>query len=205
MQTQPTYKVCRRLGAGVFDKCQTQKFMLSEAKRGKSIKGRRKTASDFSRQLLEKQRVRFAYGLRERQLRAYVAEAQRVLRLGGDPVARMLEQLELRLDNIVYRSGLVASRRAARQLVAHGHVLVNGVRSTVPSMRLAEGDTFSLRDRTRGRPIMPILKEHAEAATVPAWISYDAAKSVGKVAARPSPDNTETPGSVGTILEYYSR
>ncbi len=205
MHALPTYKVCRRLGAGVFDKCQTQKFVLSEAHHAKFAKRAKRNVSNFAKQLLEKQRVRFSYGLSERQLRRYVEEANRVSVLGVDPTVRMIEELEMRLDNVIYRSGLVRTRRAARQLVSHGHVVVNGVRSTIPSMKVKEGDTFTLRARTQARPIMELVKNQIADATSPVWITMDSAKYTGKVTARPKPENTEMPGSVSAILEYYSR
>ncbi len=206
MKTQPTYKVCRRLGAGVYDKCQTQKFMLSEARHAKNVKGgRRRTLSDFGKQLIEKQRVRFAYGITERQLRGYVEESNRVAVLGTDPIVRMIEQLEMRLDNVVYRLGLTTSRRAARQLVSHGHILVNGRRVTIPSLQVKEGDTVSVRERTRGLPIIEKIKKQVEERTLPAWLTFDVKKLEGSVKARPTPENTEMPGSAGAILEYYSR
>jgi small subunit ribosomal protein S4 len=206
MLAKPTYKVCRRLGAGVYDKCQTQKFVLSEAHHAKYAKRAKRNMSDFAKQLIEKQRVRFAYGITERQLRKYVEESGRVSMLGLDPVTRMIEQLEMRLDNVVYRSGLVSSRRAARQLVAHGHVIVNGTRSTIPSMVMQEGSTFELRPRTRTLPIMENIKKQLESAsTTPVWMNFDSVKCVGKVTGRPNPENTEMPGSVSAILEYYSR
>jgi len=205
MQAKKQYKVGRRLGASVFDKCQTQKFVLSEARHAKNVKGRRKTVSDYAKQLLEKQRVRFAYGIHERQLRRYVEESTRVSALGNDPVVRLIEQLEMRLDNVVYRAGLATSRRAARQLVAHGHVLKNGTRNTVASTTVCVGDTFALRERTRGLPIMERLKSNAEAATAPTWLRYDVSKSEGKILSKPNTETTEMPGSVSAILEYYSR
>ncbi|MBP9759793.1 MAG: 30S ribosomal protein S4 [Candidatus Pacebacteria bacterium] len=206
MHSKPTYKVCRRLGAGVFDKCQTQKFVLSEAKHARFVKNaRRRTTSDFSKQLIEKQRVRFAYGVTERQLSRYVEESHRVSILGVDPAKRMLEQFEMRLDNIIYRVGLAASRRAARQLVSHGHVLVGGVRTTIPSRQMKEGDVFSVRERTRGLPIMTHIQQTLDSATAPRWLSFDGKKLEGKVIARPNTDTTEMPGSVSAILEYYSR
>jgi small subunit ribosomal protein S4 len=206
MKTQPTYKVCRRLGAGVYDKCQTQKFMLSEARHSKNVRGgRRRNISDFGKQLIEKQRVRFAYGISERQLRGYVEEANRVAVLGTDPIVRMIEQLEMRLDNTTYRLGLVASRRAARQLVSHGHIMVNGKRVTIPSMQVKEGDVITLRARTRGLPIVEKIKKQVEERTLPAWLSFDVKKLEGTVKARPTPETTEVPGSTGVIMEYYSR
>lgn len=205
MKKLPTYKVCRRLGAGVFDKCQTQKFMLAESKKGRGKREHGRGLSDFAKQLIEKQRVRFAYGIPERQLAKYVEDANRVATLGTDPRSRMTEQLELRLDNVVYRLGLTRSRRAARQLVSHGHVQVNGKRTTIPSRELAEKDTVTLRERTQALPIMERVKETVGTATVPAWLSFDAKKFEGVVRSLPTPENTELPGSVDAILEYYSR
>ena len=205
MKSQPVYKVCRRLGAGVYDKCQTQKFTLSEARRSKNVRGRRRNVSDYGKQLFEKQRVRFAYGVNERQLRRYVEEAHRVAVLGTPPVTRMIEQLEMRLDNVVYRLGFAPTRRAARQMVSHGHVQVNGVRTTIPSRQVTEGDVISLRKRTNNLPIMERIKSSVEEASLPTWISFDMKKFEGKITARPVPESTEMPGSVGVILEFYSR
>jgi len=205
MKKQPTYKVCRRLGAGVFDKCQTQKFMLSEAKKGKGRREGRKGASDFAKQLIEKQRVRFAYGISERQLSRYVNDANRVAVLGVDAQERMTEQLELRLDNVVYRLGFARSRRAARQLVSHGHIEVNGRRSTIPSRELSLNDVVSLRKRTQQLPVIERIKESIEATDVPTWLARDAKKYEGTVRMLPTRETTELPGSVDAILEFYSR
>ncbi len=205
MISQPTYKVCRRLGAGVYDKCQTQKFVVSEARHTRHVRMRRRTVSDFGKQLLEKQRVRFAYGVGERQLRRYVEESLRVAAVGADPALRMLEQLEMRIDNIVYRAGLASTRRAARQLVSHGHVMVNGRRTTVPSHTLREGDTFAVRERTQSLPIMEHIRERLANASSPVWVSFDIRAMTGKVNARPTAENTEMPGNESAILEYDSR
>lgn len=206
MKTQSMYKVCRRLGSGVFDKCQTQQYTLSETRHEKGKRGgRRRNVSDYGKQLLEKQRVRFAYGISERQLRRMVEEALRVAALGQDPVARMIEQLECRADNIAYRAGLAPSRRAARQLVSHGHIEVNGTRTTVPSHMLKEGDSFALRERTSKLPIMSHIKEHLDTANAPVWLTFDPTKYTGSVKAVPTADNTEMVGDVRAILEYYSR
>lgn len=207
MIARPTYKVCRRLGAGVYDKCQTQKYTLSEAKHAKNLGSshRRKTLSDFGKQLIEKQRVRFAYGITERQLRKYIDEANRAKLLGVDPIVRVIEQLETRLDNIVYKLGLAPSRRGARQLVSHGHILVNNVRTTIPSRTVYEGDLISVRKRTQGLPVMDKIKKGIEEATLPVWMVFDIKKLEGKVTAKPTPENTEMPGAIDAILEFYSR
>jgi small subunit ribosomal protein S4 len=206
MKTQPAYKVCRRLGAGVYDKCQTQKYTLSEARHAKGARrGRRRNISDFGKQLLEKQRVRVAYGVNERQLRKYVNEANRVAVLGVDPKERLVEQLEMRLDNVVYRLGFAPTRRAARQMVSHGHVMVNGSRTTVPSRQVAPGDDIALRPRTQNLPLMDKVNACLEDASIPVWLTFDLKKHTGTVAAQPTAEGTEMPGSVGAILEYYSR
>jgi small subunit ribosomal protein S4 len=204
MKSRPTYKVCRRLGAGVYDKCQTQKYTLSEAKHSKSpLSRRRKNVSDFGKQLIEKQRVRFAYGVSERQLRKYIAEANRAAVLGVDPKVRMIEQLEMRLDNIVYKLGLAPSRRASRQMVSHGHILVNDVRTKVPSRTIYEGDIISVRKRTQTLPIMDKITKGVEEATVPTWMIFDLKKREGKVTARPTPENTEMPGLIAFCFEIF--
>jgi small subunit ribosomal protein S4 len=205
MKTQNTFKVCRRLGPGVFDKCQTQKYTQSEARHAKSAKRVRRTVSNYAKQLHEKQRVRFAYGITERQLRNMVEDSLRASVMGQNPSERLLTRLEMRLDNIIYRAGLVPSRRAARQFVNHGHVLVNGVRTTIPSYTLKEGESFTIRERTRNLPIMSHVTESLSNTTLPAWVSYDAKSFSGTVKAKPTVDNTEMVGSVNAILEYYSR
>jgi small subunit ribosomal protein S4 len=206
MKTSSSYKVCRRLGAGVFDKCQTQKYVLSEARHAKNVRSRRRrNISDYGKQLLEKQRVRYAYGVSERQLRRYVEEAQRSGVVGGDPKTRMIEQLEMRIDNVVYKLGYAPTRRAARQMVSHGHIQVNGVRNTVPSRFVKEGDVVSVRERTHKLPIMDVVKKGVEDVQTPTWMTVKGKKLEGHITARPTQENTEMPGSVAAILEYYSR
>src|SRR5437870_6036475 len=121
------YKIAKRLGAAVFEKTQSQKFALSEARTKKPRGGR--GGSDFGRQLLEKQRVRYTYGLSERQLANY-AEAAFAEK---DPSLSLHRALEMRTDSLTYRAGFSSTRRAARQAVSHGHITVNGKRMTTPS------------------------------------------------------------------------
>src|SRR5438132_791113 len=120
MITGKRYKIAKRLGVSVFEKAQTQKFALSEARTAKIKKGGRGGRSEFSKQMLEKQKVRITYGITERQFRNYVRAA--LAAAGTNPVERLHESLELRLDNVSYRLGLAPTRRAARQMVAHGHI-----------------------------------------------------------------------------------
>ncbi len=205
MKSRPVYKICRRLGAGVYDKCQTQKYTLSEQKHSKSFKRGRRNVSDYGKQLLEKQKIRFAYGISEKQLRRYVEDAKRVAVMGGNTNERMIEQFEMRVDNVVYKLGFANTRRFARQLVSHGHIQVNGVRITIPSMQLKKGDVITLRDRTKKLPVMESIKETVKDAMTPAWLTFDLKKFEGKVNAKPTVENTEMPGDVGAIMEFYSR
>jgi small subunit ribosomal protein S4 len=197
----PRYKICRRLGSGVFDKCQTQTYTLSEGRKTKTRGG--KAPSDFGRQLLEKQKIRFSFGLTERQLGNYVADATG--KHGTDPVRTLIASLESRIDNVVYRAGLAASRRQARQLVSHGHVLINGRRTTVPSHRVSVGDTFSVREGSKISPFFATRKEALDRITPPVWLSFDATTLVGSMTALPTPETAEVAGDIAAVLEFYSR
>lgn len=200
----PRYKICRRLGSNVFEKCQTQRYTLSEAKHAQKARGRRGTISDFGKQLLEKQRIRFSYGIHERQLRRYIKEAGR--RAGGvEPSVRMLELLETRLDNVVFRTGIANSRRQARQLVSHGHITVNGRKVTIPSYQVTEKDTVGVREGSKNKPFFEGAKERYTNAQQPSWLSFDASALTAKMTGKPNPDNTEAVGSLNAVLEFYSR
>src|ERR1035437_9971573 len=130
METKPKFKICRRLGPGVYDKCQTSKFSASSGKF--STTGRRpKAPSEYGAALIEKQKVRFSYGITERQLSNYVKKATHIK--GAGTAEKFFEELESRLDNIVYRIGLAPSRRAGRQMVSHGHFIVNNHKITIAS------------------------------------------------------------------------
>src|SRR3989344_4856939 len=134
MLSKPKFKICRRLGPGVYDKCQTVKFSTSSGKFGASSARRPKAPSEFGAQLLEKQKVRFSYGISERQLSNYVKKAS--LAKGAGKVDKFYEGLESRLDNVIYRMGLAPSRRAARQMVSHGHFVAGGRKVTIPSFEV---------------------------------------------------------------------
>src|SRR5574340_1150893 len=122
MKTGPRYKLAKRLGATTFEKAQTQKFAISADRSAKNKRRGRGRQSEYGKQMLEKQKVRVTYGLPERQFRNYVLKSLEAAK----PTERLHELLELRLDNVVWRLGLASTRRGARQMVAHGHVLVGG-------------------------------------------------------------------------------
>ncbi len=198
----PRYKICRRLGGGVFEKCQTQQYALSEQKKTRQTR-RRGQVSDYARQLLDKQRVRFGYGITETQLRRYVSEATRAT--GANPTERLFQLLETRLDNIVYRAGFATTRRQARQLVTHGHFRVNGRKTTVPSHPIKEGDVISVRDGSRGSAYFAANHERIMNATAPAWLTTDPSALTIKPTAKPAYDPTLIAGDLNVVLEFYSR
>ncbi len=202
MEKKPKYKIGRRLGAGVFEKCQTQKFVMSQARKTKNASAKRpKPLSEYGKQLIEKQKIRYSYGLNERQLSNYVKEASLVK---GMPIQdKLFEMLESRLDNVVYRLGLAHTRRLARQMVSHGHFTVNGVRTTVPSYRLQVGDVVGIREGSKGSALFANLGERLKTYSWPTWVTLDLAKGQGTVSGKPK--NTEGFLNIPSVLEFYSR
>ncbi len=202
MKLGAKYKMCRRLGSGVFEKCQTQKFVQSETKKSGAMKGKRpKQLSDYGHQLIEKQKVRFSYGISERQLSNYVEKATNVK---GMPVSdKLFELLENRLDNVVYRLGFASTRRFARQLVSHGHLVVNGKRSTVPSQEVHVGDVITVREGSRKSKVFADFQTNIKNYTWPNWLKLVPEQLTAEVVAKPK--NTEQFLQLDTVLEFYSR
>lgn len=203
MKTVAKYKMCRRLGAGVFEKCQTQKFAAVEQKtvRGGANAKRPKAPSGFGLQLLEKQRVRFSYGISERQLQNYVKAAGHAK---GIPVTDKLnELLETRLDNAVYRLGFAPTRRQARQMTSHGHFVVNGKKSTIPSQALHVGDVISVREGSRGSALFANYVKYMKDRSYPSWLKLSPEQMSAEVIAKPK--NDEQFLKFETVLEFYSR
>jgi small subunit ribosomal protein S4 len=195
----PKYKICKRLGSSVFEKCQTQKFQLREAsappKRG------RRGGSDYGAQLLEKQKARFTYGLSESQFSRYVHEAMEQ----KSPVDSLLGRLEARLDNVVFRAGFVKTRRAARQLVSHGHVMVNGRRMNVPSHLIEEGDIVAIRQESRTSPLFATRTEMAAETKTPEWVKLGDNGFEATMSAKPGVSGTEVAFNAPVIIQFYSR
>ncbi len=162
---------------------------------------RKRRPSEYKQQLLEKQKLRMNYGLRESQMRRLVEEAKRSKFVTGD---RLLELLERRLDSVVFRAGFAPTIPAARQLVNHGHVLVNGKRVDIASYRVAVEDVISLRERSRQ---LKTVAESVEAPSMPApeWLNVDANKREAKLAGAPSRETVAVDVDVQLVVEYYSR
>ncbi|MCX6820258.1 MAG: 30S ribosomal protein S4 [Candidatus Adlerbacteria bacterium] len=203
MLVGPKYKICKRLGASVFEKCQTQKFQLAEARAPRRSRPKRGGNSDFGAQLLEKQKARFTYGLTESQFSRYVHEAME--KKGKESSSALLVRLESRLDNVIYRAGLVKTRRAARQLVSHGHVVVNGRRMTIPSYCVSVGDVVSVRQESRTSPLFLGRAEQLADIKTPHWMQMEEGGLSLKISAFPSLSETELPFNAAVIIQFYSR
>lgn len=199
MKIGPKYKIAKRLGASVFDKTQSQKFALSEARHTKSK--RRRAPSDYGKQLLEKQKVRMTYGVTEKQFSNYVKVA--TTKTDANPAEVLNTLLETRLDNVVYRLGLADTRRHARQVVSHGHILVNGKRINVPSHTVKLGDEISVREGSKGLTLFASFSEKNLKA--PSWLSIKPKEFTGKVEKAPGYSSVEAAGDFGAVLSYYSR
>jgi small subunit ribosomal protein S4 len=188
MISKPKFKIGRRLGAGVYDKCQTPKFSASSGK----------FAGPGAR---EKQKVRFSYGITERQLSNYVEKASHIK--GAGTAEKFYEGLESRLDNVIYRMGLAPSRRAARQMVSHGHFIVNNHKVTVPSYEVKPGDIIKVREGSKTKKIFDNLAEKIKDYNPPSWVSFDTTKMEGNILSKPK--NAETFLDLNAVLEFYSR
>lgn len=201
MKIGPKYKIAKRLGAPIFEKTQTQKFALSAARVGRVRKGRPAQMSDFKRQLIEKQKMRFSYGITEKQLRKYVDEA--VLK-SAHPTVFLMGRLEARLDNVAYRLGFAKTRRMSRQMVSHGHFKVNGKKFTIPSHQVKVGDIISVRDGSRSSGLFTGGEEKTTTG-VPNWLKFDPTKLEGSVLGAATYEPSETLFDPEQVLEFYSR
>ena len=200
MISKPKFKICRRLGPGVYDKCQTSKFSAASGKFGPGSR-RPKALSEYGTQLIEKQKIRFSYGINERQLSNYVKKASNVK--GAGTAEKFYEELESRLDNAIYRMGLSNSRRAARQMVSHGHFIVNNHKVTIPSYEVKVGDVIKIREGSKTKKIFQNMAEKLKDYNAPAWVSFDVNKMEGKILTKPK--NIETFLDLNAVLEFYSR
>ncbi|HEY0948048.1 MAG TPA: 30S ribosomal protein S4 [Candidatus Paceibacterota bacterium] len=204
MKIGPKYKIAKRLGASVFEKTQTQKFALAEERAARAKKGRRSQQTEYGKQLLEKQKVRVTYGISEKQFSNSVATA---MKTHGAPPAQTLHRLlELRLDNVIYRLGLAPTRRAARQMVSHGHITVNGVKTTIPSRAMKVGDRIAVREGSKGLPLFEgFAEKFMERPTLSSWLSWNPKTMEGGVQEVPTEEAASPAGDLVAVLSFYSR
>lgn len=206
----PVCKLCRREGEKLFlkgercftPKCAFERRGYAPGQQGKGTQFRRRRESDYNRQLRAKQKARRVYGVLERQFRRYYEEALGRRGLTG---FNLLQILETRLDNVIYRLGYSDSRAQARLLVTHGHFVVNGRRTDVPSMMLSQGDVISVRDGSRSREFFKSLSDTAENRAILPWLSRDLRTLSGTVMRLPERSEIDGNLSEQLIVEYYSR
>ena len=198
--------MCRREGAKLFlkgDRCYSQKcaFTLRPNAPGQHGAGRRGKMSEYGTQLREKQKVKRAYGILESQFRKYFDIAAKMKGKAGE---NLLQLLERRLDNVCFRLGIGDSRAQARQLVMHGHVLVNGHKVDIPSYLVDAGDVITIAQRSASQEYFKTLKEEGGKG-VPKWLEFDVAELTGKVAALPERDDIDLTIEEHLIVELYSK
>jgi small subunit ribosomal protein S4 len=198
----PKYKIARRLGAGVFEKTQTPKFALRQSQKGKEKKGGRGPKTDYGIQMLEKQKARFSYGLTEKQFSTYVKKS---LTMKGANQDMLFKMIESRLDNVVLRAGFAQTRFFARQIVSHGHMMVNGKRVTIPSYQLKVGDKITIREASAKKGIFAELDERLKKYQAPSWLKVDADKKIIEIQGAPKLNPEELIFDIGQVLEFYSR
>lgn len=204
MKIGPRYKISKRLGSAVFGKCQTQKFALAQERAKKSRSSKRpKQMSEYGKQLIEKQKMRYTYGIMEKQLTRYVKEA--LAKKDVKPAIELIENLESRLDNVVYRLGLANSRQMARQMVSHGHITVSDRKVTIPSYKVVKGAKIGIREGSRESVLFTNLVDKLRDHKNPSWISFDEKSLEGEVKSKPTADTTDLLFDVGSVLEFYSR
>jgi small subunit ribosomal protein S4 len=206
----PVCRLCRREGEKLFlkgERCYTPKCAFERrgfipGQHGRAGQGRSDRQSDYSRQLRAKQKARRVYGTMERQFRRYYSVALKRRGLTG---LNLLQILESRLDNVIFRMGYAVNRAEARLLVTHGHFMVNGRRTDVPSMLLKAGDELSVREGSRDATYFKGLRELAEPRNIPVWLDRDLKNLSGKVLRLP--ERAEIDGNLTEqlIVEYYSR
>ena len=202
----PLTKVSRRLGAFVGGSLKSfQKRNFPPGQHGRT-QGRRRKLSDYAIRLQEKQKLRFLYGgIREKQFKRYFDEAARIAGVrGGNTGNILLQLLERRLDNVVYRMGFAKTRLQARQLVRHGHFLVNGEKVNIPSYQVDPGDIIELREKSKKSPLFKENLEQRDPRSIPSWLEVDRENFRGKVLEIPEEIELEIPVNVQLIIEYYS-
>ena len=192
---QPVLKRCRTLGI-------SPSVMGIDKTSNRNPKPMKRKQSEYGRQLTEKQKVKFIYGMLEKQFRKYYEWATKMPGITGE---NLLQILESRLDNVVFRLGMSNTRRESRQMVTHGHILVNGKRLDIPSYRVKVGDVITLKEKTRNSDRMKDIIEANSSRLVPKWLDMDKNTLTGKVIALSQRDDIDFEVEEHLIVELYSR
>ncbi len=192
---QPILKRCRTLGI-------SPSVMGIDKTSNRNPKPAKRKQSEYGRQLTEKQKVKFIYGMLEKQFHKYYELAEKMSGITGE---NLLQILESRLDNVVFRLGLANTRRESRQMVNHGHILVNGKRLDIPSYRVKVGDVITLKEKTKNSDRMKDIVEANSSRLVPKWLEMDKENLTGKVIALAQRDDIDFDVQETLIVELYSK
>jgi len=197
--------LCRRCGDKLMlkgSRCYTPKCAMERRRRPTGQRFRRRRVSERALQLAEKQKARYTYGVLERQFRRTFAQAERQPGITGDNLIALLER---RLDNVVYRLGFADSRNQARQIVLHGHIVLNGRKTSIPSCLVKEGDTISWREGSTRTEYFKQVAGEIGSKSIPNWLGLDRDSLVGQVISMPTPEDAGAKFEGQSIVEYYSR
>lgn len=200
-------KKCRRANQKLFlkgDRCSTQKCAMVKRPYAPGVHGksRRRRFSEYGSQLAEKQKIRYTYGISEKQFKNYFKEAINQKENKGE---FLVKKLESRLDNVIFRLGWARSRSLARQIVSHGHILVNGRKVNISSYQVKEGDVIKLKEGSKKLALFKELKTILKKYKLPVWLSLDLDKVEGKIKGSPEISDLSSIGEVNMVIEYYSR
>jgi small subunit ribosomal protein S4 len=202
--TGPKVKLSRRLGMNLFENAKGARILERRPEPpGEHGKARRRNSgSAYLQQLQEKQKAKYIYGVLERQFRRYYEKASR---LSGPTGENLIRLLEMRLDNVTYRLGCASTRPQARQLVRHGHVMVNGSRVDIPSYSVKAGDEISVHEKSKNLTVVLSSVEARKGQRAPEWLEFDAEKLRGRVLNAPSRAAIPTAINEQLIVELYSK
>lgn len=204
MKIGPKYKIARRLQAPIFEKTQTQKFSLREERKSKNKKRSfRRQKTDYGIQLNEKQKARMFYCVTEKQFSKYVKQA--LEKKATSPTTNLLKSLEHRLDNVVWRAGILPTHLSARQAVAHGHFLVNGKKVYVPSFSVTLKDRITIREGSKGSKLFSELAEKMKETQSPDWMVWDSTKGELSIKEGKIAEKADLLFDLGQVIEYYQR
>ena len=203
----PVCRLCRREGMKLFlkgERCYTEKCAIEKRNfaPGQHGKTRKQKLAGYGVQLREKQKVKRIYGVLEDQFRRYFEAADRTRGITGETLLQLLER---RFDNVIYRLGLATSRPQARQLVRHGHFLVNAKKVDIPSYSLKQGDVVTVLGRSQKNPTIEHAMQEVKGRGIPEWLSFDAAAISGRVVSVPTREQINLPVQEQLIVELYSK
>jgi small subunit ribosomal protein S4 len=203
----PVCRLCRREGMKLFlkgERCYTEKCAIEKRNfaPGQHGKSRKQKLAGYGVQLREKQKVKRIYGVLEDQFRRYFEAAERQRGITGETLLQLLER---RLDNVVYRLGLATSRAQARQLVRHGHFLLNGRKVDIPSYSVRAGDVVAIRPSSQKNPVITHAIEEVKGRGIPGWLTFDVGEQSGKIVSLPTREQINLPVQEQLIVELYSK